>query len=71
MGGWVGWVEEEKAVRMSCCGVCMGGWVGGWVGWVEEEKAVRMSCCGVCMGGWVGGWVGGLGWGEGKKGFWD
>ena len=32
MGGWVGrWVEEEQAVGMRCCGVCMGGWVGGWV----------------------------------------
>ena len=41
MGGWVvefllslwmgdGKVEEEQAVRMSYCGVGMGGWVGGW-----------------------------------------
>ena len=28
-----GWVEEEKAVGMRCCGLLgMGGWVGGWVG---------------------------------------
>ena len=27
-GGWVGWVEEEEAVRMRCCGVC-GGVCGG------------------------------------------
>ena len=27
------WVEEEEAVKMSCClyGL-VGGWVGGWVG---------------------------------------
>ena len=38
MDGWFGWVEENEAVRMSCClyGVWVGGWVGGWV----EEKVV-------------------------------
>ena len=48
VGGWVGlgWVEEDEAVRMSCCelGVRVGGWVDG--GGVNE------------VGGWVGGWVG-------------
>ena len=28
VGGWFGWIEEEEAVRMSYCGLCMGGWVG-------------------------------------------
>ena len=28
-GGWVGWVEEDEAVRMRCCMSYMGGWVGG------------------------------------------
>ena len=34
VGGWVvdGKVEENEAVRMSYCGLGMGGWVGGWVG---------------------------------------
>ena len=44
--GWVGWVEEDEAVGMSCCELGVG-WVGGFVrvgGWV---------------GGWVSGWVGG------------
>ncbi len=28
VGGWVGgWIEENEAVRMSYCGLCMGGWV--------------------------------------------
>ena len=27
VGGWVGWVEEKKAVRMRCCGSFV--WVGG------------------------------------------
>ena len=30
VGGWVGWVEENEAVRMSYCE--LGIWVGGWVG---------------------------------------
>ena len=34
-----GWVEEEDAVGMRCCGLCMGGWV-------EERERVD---------GWVGG----------------
>ena len=25
-----GWVEENEAVRMRCCGLWDGGWVGGW-----------------------------------------
>ena len=29
VGGWVGWVEEEDAVRVSYCGFGMDGWVGG------------------------------------------
>ena len=28
VGGWVGWVEEEQAVGMRCCGLGVGGWVG-------------------------------------------
>ena len=34
VGGWVGWVEENEAVRMRCWtwGVWVGGWVGGWGG---------------------------------------
>ena len=30
VGGWVvgGWVEEEAAVGMRCCGSLVGGWVG-------------------------------------------
>ena len=35
MGGWVGWMEEEKAVRMSNCELGLSGWVGGWV---EAER---------------------------------
>ena len=56
----VGWVEENEAVRMSCC---EGGWVGGWVG--------GFTCWG---GGWrmgrggggqgEGGWLTVM-WGEG------
>ena len=39
---------------MSCCGLCMGGWVGGGEekevgGWVGGEKR--------WVSGWVGGWV--------------
>ena len=45
VGGWVGWVEEKEAVRMSCWTLEMGGWVGRWVNHSS--------------GGWVGGWVGG------------
>ena len=30
VGGWVGWVEEDEAVRMSYCEVGVGRWVGGW-----------------------------------------
>ena len=29
VGGWVGWVEEKQALRMSYCGFLVGGWVGG------------------------------------------
>ena len=43
----MGWVEEEEAVRMRCCGLLGGGWVGGWR---ESRQFVN---------GWVGGWVGG------------
>ena len=25
-----GWVEEDEAVRMRCCGFSRGGWVGRW-----------------------------------------
>ena len=32
VGGWVGWVEEEQAVRMRYCMLWVGGWVGGWEG---------------------------------------
>ena len=32
VGGWVGWVEEIKAVEMRCCELEVGGWVVGWVG---------------------------------------
>ena len=28
VGGWVGWVEGNEAVLMSCCMFSMGGWVG-------------------------------------------
>ena len=81
-GGWVGeWVgarkiEENEAVRMSCCGLGMGGWggMGGWVsgwvgGWVGgaltwhfngDELFLATAACG---DGWVGGWVGGGGGG--------
>ena len=38
--GWVGWVEEEKAVGMSYCELGLGGWV--------EEKGVLEW-----VGGWV------------------
>ena len=34
MGGWVGWIEENEAIRMGYCKEGFG-WVGGWVdGWV-------------------------------------
>ena len=46
----VGWVEEEKVVRMSYCKLKVG-WVGGWTG--EGTSYYQ-------VGGWVGGWVGGL-----------
>ena len=39
-------IKEDEAVRMSCCGCCMDGWMSD--GRVEKG------------GGWVGGWVGGL-----------
>ena len=51
MGGWVGgWVgdrkiEEEQAVRMSCC-------LSEGLGGVEEKKKV------VWVSGWMGGWGG-------------
>ena len=28
VGGWVGCVEEDEAVRMRCCGGLGGGWFG-------------------------------------------
>ena len=29
VGGWVGgWVEEDEAVGVRCCGLGLGGWVG-------------------------------------------
>ena len=31
VGGWVGWIDEDEAVRMSCWTLWVGGWVGGWV----------------------------------------
>ena len=32
-GGWVGRIEEDEAVGMSCCcGSLVGRWIGGWVG---------------------------------------
>ena len=27
VGGWVGWVEENEAVGIRCCGLLGGGWV--------------------------------------------
>ena len=50
VGGWVGWVEGNEAVKMSCCRLG----VGGWVGWVEKNEAVQMSCWELWVGGWVG-----------------
>ena len=38
VGEWVGWVEEDEAVRMRCWTL----WVGGWVE-EEEEEERRMS----------------------------
>ena len=35
LGRWVGWIEEDEAVRMSHCEVgvwWVGGWMGGWFG---------------------------------------
>ena len=46
VGGWVGWVEENEAVRMSCCGA-----IGGCGGWV------CVGGRGERRGRWVGGWV--------------
>ena len=47
VGGWVGWVEEEQAVRLRCWELGVGRWVG-----KEEEDFTSTS-----VGGWVGGWV--------------
>ena len=53
MGGWVGWVEEKTAVRMSYCGL----WAGGWVSKEGKEgKKKRMDEWSRWVGGWVGGW---------------
>ena len=55
MGEWfvgfgrlMGWIEEEKTVRMSYSELgVLGGWESRVAGWVDG------------LGGWVGGWVGG------------
>ena len=39
---YCGWVEEKKAVRMSCCSP-MGGWVGGWVTYVDDGGGEESS----------------------------
>ena len=36
VGGWVGWVEEEEAVRMSYCELGVGGLGGGGEGGLIE-----------------------------------
>ena len=48
---WVGWVEEEEAVGMRCCGLLGCGWVGGEIGGKEGRGRRRR------VGGWAGGWV--------------
>ena len=36
MGGWVGWIEQEQAVGMRCCGL----WVGGWESTYLRRKEI-------------------------------
>ena len=45
VGGWVGWGEENKAVRMRCGTV----WEGGWVGWGEEKREEKRKRFRVCI----------------------
>ena len=60
VGGWVGWMEENEAVRMSCCGL----WMDRWVGGTYHNGGGRRG------GGWLllpidrSGGVGGGGWEE-------
>ena len=64
--------EEDEAVRMSCCGLQVGGWVGGWVGGlpvslsifkaVSKAVRARRGSCALMASmpswrEWVGGWV--------------
>ena len=71
VGGWVGWVQEEEAVRMGYWNK----WVGGWVGDLpvgsstgrssdssqrERKKSAGLAYWGQWkprVGGWVGGWL--------------
>ena len=60
LGGWVGWMEENEAVRMSYCELGVG-WVGG--GGRCLVPYGRALPCGLWwpggeVGGWVGEWVG-------------
>ena len=64
VGGCVGYgkVEEKEAVRMSYCGLGLGGWVGGWVGeWVTYlvehvgREGGEAGMHAVLHLGWVGG----------------
>ena len=69
VGGWVGWMEEEEAVRMSYCDAQVGGWVGGLIDQGLEffcgDEHLAHSLVTAEIGGWVGGWVGGLDGGGG------
>ena len=72
VGGWVGWIEENEAVRMSYWTLGVG-WVGGWeetyclLGEPQEffcgdeyRAHTRIAASVTVPVGWVGGWVRGL-----------
>ena len=55
-------MEENEAVRMRYCGLCMGGLGTGEEGGLDEVS--------IWVGGWVGGWVeGGVGGWKGGVAF--
>ena len=40
VGGWMGWIEENEAVRMSCCELGVG-WAGGWETYLGRRCRAR------------------------------